>query len=69
MRRRVEGCARSHGEDQVCCRQHWFQLPQSMRNEIWRLYRREAGSQAHVKAVYDALDYLSGRAAGKAAPS
>ena len=61
MNCRVISCERAHADDQVCCRPHWFSLPKPVREEIWRLYRVEAGSAAHVDAVHSALDWLNDR--------
>lgn len=69
MRCRVSGCTGSHSTDQVCCRSHWFALPLAVRNEIWKLYREEDGSDAHRTAVFNALAWLDERAAAKAGRS
>jgi hypothetical protein len=66
---RVLGCTGSHHVDQVCCRPHWFALPQAVRSEIWTLFREEDGSDAHRTAVLKALEWLDDRAAAKAARS
>lgn len=56
----VRGCTSKCGVNQVCCKTHWFQLPQARRDEIWRLYRSAPGSDPHRKAVMEALHWLSG---------
>lgn len=61
MRCRVNGCTRTHRDDQVACYGHWTALPAPMRQAIWQLYRSEPGSKSHVKAVYDAIAWLDAR--------
>jgi hypothetical protein len=56
---RVDNCLRSHRDDQVCCAHHWFRLPKPIRDEIWRLFREQEGSEDHVKAVYAAIGSLN----------
>lgn len=56
----VRGCKNRCGVNKVCCKMHWFQLPQARRDEIWRLHREVPGSAAHRRAVVQALHWLSG---------
>lgn len=34
---------------------HWFLVAIARRNEIWRLYRQENGSTAHLRACAEAI--------------
>lgn len=54
-------CPRCHAPiaaEQVACRVHWYALPHELRTRIWRLYRREQGSDAHRTAVFAAVELL-----------
>lgn len=55
----ARGCKRDRGKDQIFCRAHWFGLPKSVRDEIWRLYRTEPGSDRHRRAVFAAIMHVS----------
>jgi hypothetical protein len=55
---RVTGCLKEHANNLLCCRGHWFALPTSVRDEIWRLYRTAPGSDAHREAALNALKWL-----------
>lgn len=57
----VAGCRRAKEGFQVCCKTHWMQLPKAIRDEIWTLYRREQGSDAHRAAVFGAISWLNAK--------
>lgn len=65
MKCRVDGCRANHGDDQVCCRGHWFALPKAVRDEIWNLYRERPGSDEHREAVFNAIRFLDEKAKHK----
>tara|TARA_Y100000310_G_scaffold293296_1_gene322788 strand:+ start:579 stop:764 length:186 start_codon:yes stop_codon:yes gene_type:complete len=48
-------CGESRREKQIFCRRHWFMVPQELRNRIWKLYREQAGSPAHLDAIKEAI--------------
>lgn len=51
----VTGCGRTKGAAHLLCSRHWFMVPTARRNEIWRLYRQEAGSVAHLRVCAEAI--------------
>lgn len=57
----IIGCDRAKADFHVCCSRHWAQVPRELRNEIWRLYRTEPGSDAHRTAVLAAIQELNAR--------
>lgn len=44
-------CDRLVPQIMYACPQHWFALPKGIRDEIWRAYRREPLSDAHLAAM------------------
>lgn len=52
------GCTRRVPSIMYACRQHWFALPKSIRDEIWRAYRREPLSDEHVAAMQAAAEWF-----------
>ena len=54
------GCAKMTSANMLMCREHWFQVPQEIRNRVWRLARSGAiEDQAHHRrAVIDAIKSL-----------
>ena len=57
MKCRVNGCAREHRADQLCCARHWFQLPKAVRDRIWDLFRNGPEDE-HREAAFAALASL-----------
>lgn len=55
---RVHGCDGTRKVSELCCKPHWFQLPKEVRDEIWRLFRQDPGSAAHVRACAEAVRSL-----------
>lgn len=54
----------------LACKPHWFQLPDSIRNEIWRTYRSgqeidKRPSAAYIAAFKEAERYWLGQMANK----
>lgn len=62
MKCRVNGCGFSHGDDQLACRKHWFQLPKAVRDRIWHLFRTAPNSDEHREACFAALASLDAKA-------
>ena len=44
----------------LVCKGHWFDIPKPLRDEVWRLFKNERGSDAHMAAVAECLIYLNG---------
>ena len=44
---------------QLACLDHWSQLPQALRDDVWRLYKNEQGSARHLAAVTECHRFLS----------
>ncbi len=53
-------CERERKRWAVVCAGHWSQVPAPLRQEVWRLYRREAGSAAHLAAIREVVRLLNG---------
>jgi hypothetical protein len=43
----------------LCCKTHWFSLPKPLRDEVWRLFKAERGSGAHLRCIGECLIYLN----------
>lgn len=43
----------------LTCKGHWFDLPKPLRDEVWRLFRAERGSGAHLRAIAECLIFLN----------
>ena len=56
---RCPACQLKIKAHEVACRRHWLSLPKPIRDEIWRLYRSERGSDAHRAAVFKAIEMLA----------
>ena len=46
-------------DDMLACSRHWYQVPADIRARVWREYRREPGSKAHMAAIIDAVNAMS----------
>lgn len=55
------GCRAQVPGDLLACSNHWFSLPRPLRSAVWRAWRggAGAGTEAHDKAVADAVRYLT----------
>lgn len=52
----IHGCWRTRNSGiHVMCPFHWFKVPAEMRDNIWRLYRAERGSDSHFMAIDAAI--------------
>jgi hypothetical protein len=60
---RVLGCNARHPRTMFCCRSHWFALPRSIRDAIWRAHRSREGifGEAYRYSAAAADGYLAGR--------
>ena len=45
-------CDKSVPPKMLACRQHWYQLPQVLRNEVWRAYRPGQEIDKHPSQEY-----------------
>ena len=54
------GCDRQVNYTMLACRPHWYAIPKSLRDAVWRTYRRGlgAGSPEHTEAVLAAVASL-----------
>lgn len=50
------GCVHPRRDGQLMCREHWFQLPKPLRDEIWSTYRSHHQT-AHLDAVRRAIKF------------
>lgn len=44
------GCPKQVPDNLLMCSAHWYAVPIALRKVVWREYRREPGSQAHLAA-------------------
>lgn len=51
---RVEGCTNRHDDDLLCCTQHWFALPQAIRDRV-RITRQNGPESEYQKACEQML--------------
>jgi len=54
----IPGCEGVRRAGQVLCKRHWYQVPEELRAEIWRLYHAEPGSPAHRAAIAQAVAHV-----------
>jgi hypothetical protein len=60
------GCERRVPADQVACRDHWFQVPKPLRDEVWSAWRAlqsaagdpVAAEERHDVAMRAAIDTM-----------
>jgi hypothetical protein len=43
----------------LVCLYHWKLLPSPLQDEVWRLFKAERGSGAHLRCVAECLIYLN----------
>ena len=48
----IIGCERVPEQGHLMCKPHWFMVPQSLRNDVWKAYDHGRGllSEAYAKA-------------------
>lgn len=49
-----EGCSKTITGDLFACSTHWYSLPQAIRHEIYRAYRRWSAGHGSLKALTEA---------------
>lgn len=60
------GCGRDIKREHLACSQDWYRLPESIRNEIWRAYRRHGvGSPEHGAALQEAVRWYRAHPIGR----
>lgn len=65
----ADDCDEQISHDHLMCRIHWYRVPQDIRNEVWRTFRRIHRDQAsYIEARNEAIASLRPDAA-PAAPS
>lgn len=52
----VDGCKRSRRAQQIMCSTHWYQVPQWLRDQVWKAFREHPGSREHVAAIRSAIE-------------
>jgi hypothetical protein len=55
----IRGCTTGRGEGQIMCRPHWNQVPKPLQNRVYAEYHRKQGSQAHLRAIGDAIRHVN----------
>ncbi|MGI9507139.1 MAG: hypothetical protein ACR2RE_29205 [Geminicoccaceae bacterium] len=58
------GCEKAVPPKMFMCKYHWFMLPKSLRNEIWKAYRPgqeidKTPSEDYLMAAKEAIIWLS----------
>lgn len=56
----VPGCLRLRRPGHVMCRHHWYMVPKSVRDQVWREYRAATGSAEHLQAIRIAIGAVAG---------
>lgn len=51
-------CNRKVSEDKLMCRDHWYQVPRELRDNVWRTYRHVPGTRDHHAAMMAAIASL-----------
>lgn len=46
------GCSARVPDEMFACRPHWFSLPKTTRDEIWRAYERHGVGSAELTAAH-----------------
>jgi len=55
----ISGCKGTKASYQLVCVNHWYEVPKRTRDQIWRLYRTEKGSDKQRKVCFDTLKKLN----------
>jgi len=55
----VTGCKAVRKQNQVMCRNHWYQVPAALRTKIWNLFTHKPGSDPHRSAVAEAIQSVN----------
>lgn len=48
-----EGCQRRLSRDLFACSSHWFKLPEKVRDDVWRAYRRHGVGSAELAKAHE----------------
>lgn len=59
----LKRCGRSRHAEQIFCHEHWFELPQRLRDDIWRSYRA-LDQRRSRQLVREALNWFRDRGQG-----
>lgn len=49
-------CTRRVSQDRLACRNHWYALPRTLRDQIWDAYL--SGAPEHTALIAEAVQYL-----------
>lgn len=55
---RVRGCPKKRSKTELVCKDHWFELPKAIRDQIWTEYQKMPGSTEHLRVCAAALKSL-----------
>ena len=53
----IRGCLGEKQDNQVFCRDHWFQVPKPIRDAIWEAYCRK-DRNASLKNIAEAMRFI-----------
>lgn len=51
----VHGCSAHRKRWALMCARHWYTVPKSLRDRVWKEYRSRPGSLPHRRACMDAI--------------
>ena len=37
----IDGCTRTHPNNRLMCKMHWYMVPKGLRDELWDAYRQQ----------------------------
>jgi hypothetical protein len=56
----IQGCTAVHDTRQVMCRDHWLQVPRTLRARIWRNYHTHGTPLSErIAAVHEAIRLIN----------
>lgn len=54
----INRCKETKESWHLCCQKHWALLPETMRDRIWKEYKKRKGSEEHRQACFDCVKWL-----------
>lgn len=55
----ANGCTAKVPGSMLFCRKHWFMVPKSLRDAVWREYRAQPQSDSHQMACQAAIEAVN----------
>lgn len=54
-------CSRQVADHMLMCRPHWYQVPRTLRDDVWNAWQNGAGagSEEHNQAIITAIEAIS----------